>query len=413
MSADNASSTATATSATASPAIYDEMTQALAAGGPDAALEKLAAHLKSAFQYHDLFDVRLMQARLRAGLPVVWTKTMDELPEPGRTQVEDASIEACREVGKGLLSVGRVREAWMYLRPAGEKAFTAQALEEIVKEDESLAEDVIEIALNEGVNPRLGFQLMLNSYGLCNAVTTYDSQMPGRPKADRIAVASLLVEHIHNELLQNVKADINRQQGSMPAENTLKELVHDREWLFENDNYHTDSTHLAAIVRFAIVIDDPKLLRLAIDLTEYGKHLGASYHFPGDPPFIDVYPSHALYYRALVGENVDEAVAFFKAEAQQGLEDEEPGAIEAYIGLLARIGRVIEAFDEAARLQQSGKRGSDLAPTLQELADTSGDYNRLMEISKARGDLLGFAAGLASSKQAAGANGTISKPAAG
>lgn len=395
MSADNA------TAATASaPAIYDEMTKAMSDGGPDAALEKLAAHLKSAHQYHDLFDVRLMQARLRAGLPVVWNKTMDELPEPGRTQVEDASIEACREVGKGLLSVGRVREAWMYLRPAGEKSFTAQALADLVKEDESLAEDVIEIALNEGVNPRLGFEIMLNNYGLCNAVTTYDSQMPGRPKADRIAVAGLLVEHIHNELLQNVKADINRQQGSMPTENTLQELVRDREWLFDNDNYHTDSTHLAAIVRFAIVLDDPKLLRLAIDLTEYGKHLGASYHFPGDPPFIDVYPSHALYYRALIGENVDEAVAFFKAEAQQGLEDEEPGAIEAYIGLLARVGRVAEAFDEAARLQQSGKRGSDLAPTLQELADSSGDYGRLMDISKARGDLLGFAAGLASSKQA-------------
>lgn len=396
MSVDNAAASA----ATASTApIYDEMTQAMAAGGADAALERLAAHMKTAHQYHDLFDVRLMQARLRAGLPVIWTKTMDELPEPGRTAVEDASIEACREVGKGLLQVGRVREAWMYLRPAGEKAEVAKVLEELVKEDESLAEDVIEIALNEGVNPRLGFQLMLNSYGLCNAVTTYDSQMQSRPKADRIAVASLLVEHIHNELMHNVKEDIKRQQGSMPTETTLADLVRDREWLFENDNYHTDSTHLAAIVRFAIVLDDPKLLRLVIDLTEYGKHLGASYHFPGDPPFTDVYPHHALFYRALLGENVAEATAFFKKETE--MEDEEPAAVDVYIALLARTGRLNEALDEAARLQAPGKRtGGDLAPTIQELAQSAGDFTKLMSITKARGDLLGFAAGLTSTKPA-------------
>jgi len=397
MAVDNAA----ANPATSSSApIYDEMAQAMQTAGPDAALERLAAHLKSAHQYHDLFDVRLMQARLRAGLPTIWTKTMDELPEPGRTAVEDASIEACREVGRGLLSVGRVREAWMYLRPAGEKAEVAKALEELIKEDDSLAEDVIEIALNEGVNPRLGFQLMLNSYGLCNAVTTYDSQMQSRPKADRVAVASLLVEHIHSELLQNVKADIARQQGSAPTETTLADLVRDREWLFENDNYHTDSTHLAAIVRFATVLDDPKLLRLVVDLTEYGRRLGASYHFPGDIPFTDVYPHHALFFRALLGENVAAADEYFKAEAEKGVEDEEPAAIETWIALLSRTGRVDEALSEAARLQQAGKRGSDLAPTLQELAQSSGNYAKLMEITKSRGDLLGYAAGLTSTKPA-------------
>ncbi|MCE9607583.1 MAG: hypothetical protein K8U03_22065 [Planctomycetia bacterium] len=396
MSAEHA---ADATSA-ADPAIFDEMTKAMTAGGADAALERLAAHLKSAHQYHDLFDVRLMQARLKHGLPVIWSKTMDELPEPGRTAVEDASIEACREVGKGLLAVGRVREAWMYLRPTGEKAEVAAALESLVREDESLAEEVIDIALNEGVAPRLGFQLMLNSYGLCNAVTTYDSTMQGRPKGDRISVAGLLVEHIHDELLHNVKEDIKRQQGTAPTETTLADLVRDRQWLFENDNYHTDSTHLASIVRFAVVLDDPQLLRRAIDLTEYGKHLGASYQFPGDPPFTDAYPHHALFFHALLGEQVDEATKFFKAEAEQALEDQESAPIEVYLSLLARTGRLSEALDETARLQPPGKRQGDLAPTLQELAQSSGDYTRLMNISRARGDLLGFAAGLTNTKPA-------------
>ena len=381
----------------AAPSIYDELTQAMQSGGVDQALERLAAHFKSAHQYHDLFDVRLMQARRKAGQPIIWTKTMEDLPEPARTAVEDASLEACREVGHGLLSVGRVREAWMYLRPTGDKAAVARELEKLVQEDESLSEDVIDIALNEGVAPRLGFQLMLQNYGLCNCVTTFDSSMHQRPKADRVAVVGLLVDHIHDELLTNVRDDIARQQGTKPAEATLAELVREREWLFENDNYHTDATHLQSIVRFAIVLDDPALLRKAIDLCEYGRHLSQSYQFPGRSPFSDVYVDHARYFRAALGENVEEALAYFKAEAEAALDDQDKGPIEVYLSLLARTGRTAEAMDETARLLPAGKRQSDLAPSLQELAQLSGDYARLAKLSRDRGDLLAFAAALTSS----------------
>lgn len=383
---------------TSSPSIYDDLTQAMQAGGVDQALDKLAAHLKSAHQYHDLFDVRLMQARRKAGQPIIWTKTMEDLPEPARTQVEDASLEACREVGKGLLAVGRIREAWMYLRPTGEKAFVARELEALVQEDESLAEDVIDIALNEGVNPRLGFKLMLESYGLCNCVTTYDSSMHQRPKADRVAVVGLLVEFIHDELLTNVRDDIARQQGTQPAETTLADLVRDREWLFENDNYHTDATHLQAIVRFAVVLDDPTLIRKVLDLCAYGKHLSTSYQFPGRSPFNEVYQHHELYFRALLGEKVDEALAYFKEQAEAAAEEQDKAPVEVYLSLLARTGRTAEAMDATARMLPPGKRQTDLAPTLQELAQVSGDYDRLAKLSRDRGDLLAFAAALTSTK---------------
>jgi len=374
--------------------IYDQLSAAASTAGVDATLTKLAEFLRGSHQYHDLFDVRLMQARHKHGLPLIWTKTMDELPEPGRTKVEDASLEACREVGHGLLNVGRVREAWMYLRPTGEKAQTAQALEKLVSEDESLSEDVIDIALNEGVCPRLGFELMLKNYGLCNAITTYDSQMTGRPKADRREVAALLLRFIHEELLRNVQEDVARQQGTPASETTLADLVRDRDWLFEAENYHTDTTHLQSIVRFAVILDDPELIRLAFDLTQYGMKLGDSYQFPGRPPFIDVYPDHARFYGALLGENADEVVAFFKQQADDSTEDQDTTPVEVYLSLLSRLGRTGDAIEETARLQPPGKRQSDLAPSLQELAQQSGDYERLMKVSRARGDLLGFAAGL-------------------
>jgi hypothetical protein len=378
--------------------IYEELLAAQTSGDATATLEKLATYLREAHQYHDLFDVRLMQARHKQGLPIIWTKTLDQIPEPQRTAVEDASLEACREVGNAMLEVGRVREAWMYLRPAGNRAETAAALERLVREDESLAEDVIEIALNEGVAPRLGFELVLRNHGLCNAVTTFDSQLQGRPKEERREIAELLVRHIHEELLHGVRSDVARQQGTEPTETTLAELVRDREWLFDNDNYHVDATHLQSIVRFAVIVDDPEVLRLAIDLTEYGRRLGSAYQYPGRPPFEDTYVDHARYFKALLGEGVEETVAHFKQLAEAAADGQDSNPVEVYLSLLARTGRRSEAIEETARLLPPGRRMTDLAPSLQELAVMSGDYDRLMQVSRSRSDLLGFAAGLLSKK---------------
>jgi len=376
--------------------IYDELLKARESGDVEATLTRLADHLRENHQYHDLFDVRLMQARRKQGLPLIWTKTLEQIPEPQRTAVEDASLEACREIGAAMLDVGRVREAWMYLRPTGDKTEIAAKLEQLVKEDESLSEDVIDIALNEGLSPRLGFELMLNNYGLCNAITTFDQQMLGRPKDQRREVVQLLVRFIHAELMHALRGDVRQQQGSEPTETTLADLVRDRDWLFENDNYHVDATHLQSVVRFAVILDDAESLRLARDLTEYGRRLGPSYQYPGRAPFEDTYVQHALFFSALLGEQVDEAVAYFKSQADAALEEEDVNPIEVYVSLLARLGRTAEAIDETARLLKPGKRSSDLAPSLQELAQTSGDYDRLMKVSRERGDLLGFAAGLLS-----------------
>jgi hypothetical protein len=244
----------------------------------------------------------------------------------------------------------------------------------------------------------LGFNLMLKNYGLCNAITQFDQQMHGRPKDQRRDVVDLLVRFIHDELLTSVRDDVARQQGSAPKENTLAELVRDRDWLFENDNYHVDATHLQSIVRFAVILDDQETLRLARDLTEYGRRLGSSYQYPGRPPFEDTYVSHALFFSALLGEQVDVAVAFFKTQAEAAKDEEDVNPIEVYLSLLARLGRTAEAIDETARLLPPGKRASDLAPSLQELAQVSGDYDRLKKVSRDRGDLLGFAAALLSKK---------------
>ena len=82
----------------------------------DKLFEELARQLVDAGKFHELFDARLAQSRHRLGLPIDKAANLDDLPEPIRTNVEQAYLSACREVGQLLLERGRFQEGWMYLR---------------------------------------------------------------------------------------------------------------------------------------------------------------------------------------------------------------------------------------------------------------------------------------------------------
>jgi hypothetical protein len=285
----------------------------------------------------------------------------------------------------------------MYLRPVGDRAQMAEALARVPAEDHY--EEIIEIALHEGVDIELGFRLVLKHYGTCNAITLFESEISARPRAQRQPIAALLVRHLYEDLLANVRADIERQQGGQAPAGTLAELVANREWLFAEDNYHVDTTHLNAVVRFAHLVTDPDVVRLALGLTEYGRRLSPSYQFPGEEPFGDMYPASALWFAALLGERADEALEFFRAKALEYPVAEAGSApAEVFISLLARTGRTAEAMEAYAELLPPGTRTSGFAPSLVELAAQGGLYERLSDISRQRGDLIGFVAGLVEAK---------------
>jgi hypothetical protein len=374
--------------------LFDDLQAAAGRGGASAIFGRLIDHLLAQKQYHELFDARLMEARHKLGLPVIMTASLDSLDEPVRTRMEDAYLAACREVGGLLLAEGRVREAWMYLRPVGDRDAVAQALENIPRDTENF-EQIIEVALYEGASPRLGFEYVLAHYGTCNAITLFDAQMHGRPKADRQAVAGLLVRHLHDELLRNVRADIARREGAEPVATSLAELVASRAWLFENDNYHVDTTHLAAVVRFALACENADVLRTALDLTEYGRRLSRQYQFPGQEPFADTYPAHALFFQGLLGINSDAAVDYFRARAEQAQSAAgEAGPAEVLVALLARSGRARQAFDAAVEFVRPDMRVGGFAPSMLELAREAGCYDQLISACRERDDALGFTAGI-------------------
>lgn len=385
-----------------SESVFEGLQAEIAQGGIPAAFERLANQLREDERYHDLFDARLMQRRCELGLPAISSQSLDDLPEEHRLKVEDAYLEVCREVGTLLLDAGRIREAWMYLRPAGEKSKVSEALAKIEPDEENI-EEFIEVAVHEGVAPALGFGLVLEHYGTCNAITMFDAAIQTQSPQDRREVALCLVKHLHQELLENLKSEVAREEGTEPPETTVAELVADRDWLFLEDNYHIDTSHLQSVVRFARLLDDPTALRLALDLTEYGRRLSPHYQFQGDEPFAETYPAHAVYYKALLGEEVEEAVQYFRDKAQsKPVYEQGTGPAEVYIALLAQLGRYEEALNAMAELIPSGVELSGLAPSLLELGKKSGNFERLMEICQERGDVLGYAAGLVESKLAAG-----------
>jgi hypothetical protein len=300
-----------------------------------------------------------------------------------------------------LLDAGDLRGAWMYLRTAGETAAMRAALEK-AQPDEENTEAMIEIALYEGVHVARGFGLLLEQYGTCNAITTFESAMHGRRRDEQLLVAGMLVQWLHNELLENLLGTEFASGGERPAGDTaIRDLVAGHEDSFGEYTTHVDTSHLSSVVRFARIVEDPSILALALDLTEYGRRLHENFQHEGDPPFGDYYPSHGLFYAAQLGQRVDEAIEYFRRQAESAnVEVDTTAAVEVYIVLLARLGRWPEAVEAAASMLPPGIQTTGFAPSLLELSRSAGDYRRHSEVCRERSDLLSFAVGEMEARQA-------------
>tara|TARA_B100000809_G_C15127104_1_gene526739 strand:+ start:627 stop:1793 length:1167 start_codon:yes stop_codon:yes gene_type:complete len=373
---------------------FTQLENAFQQGGTQEVLQQLADQLLQDEKYHELFEARKMEVRHRLGLPLLYSDSGDELTDDQRDELEDGLISACREVGLALMKSGRLGEGWMYLRPAGEKTAAQHILAEAEVTSENM-DEFVEIALQEGVHPARGYQMVLENYGTCNSITMFESLGHQLPHADQKALAELLLRHVHSELLSSLTSDISSQQGEDPGQDTLQALVDGREWLFGEHSYHIDTTHLASTVRFSRCLADPEVLRLALDLTHYGRCLSEQFQYAGDEPFADIYLSHALFFQALLGENLEEALGHFLDRAENVSRDEfGTAAAEVYVDLLARVGQHEEAIEASKQLLPPGTHTMGHAPSLLELSEMAEDYQTLLSLSREAEDLLGFATGL-------------------
>lgn len=359
----------------------------------DEMFQQVARQLVELGQLDQLFDLRLMQRRHELGLPLGSDAALDELEDSVLSRLENAYLGACREVGQLFLEADRPREAWRYLRPAGEKKAVRRWLERAVPDDDG-ADELIELALYEGIDAERGYAWLLARRGTCNAVTELEAMRGGLSVKDQTACAAVLVRHMHAELLGNLRGHLERLGETVPNGDSISELLTNFPTLLSEGAFHIDTSHLATAVRFSRLLTKPALLEKAIELADYGSRLSADLQVPDEPPFEDLYRTHLLLFRASLGREVDAALDYFGGRARETASEElSTTAVEAYLVLLERTGHAQRALDEYAKLVSADRPLSPYAPTLLCLAKASGDWQCYFEICQLRNDVVGFAAG--------------------
>jgi hypothetical protein len=377
---------------------FDDLQQSLANQGPEAALELLCATLREKKEYGNLFYALLMKKRHELDVSPVPTEEAQSLPEPVQRAYEEGIREAGRLVGRLYLEEGNIPQAWMYFRMLGEPEPVAQALERYQFNEGEDCQPVIEIALQEGVLPRKGFDWFLERYGICSSITLVGSSTFPQPGLREYCIKGL-IRALYEQVRQRLVEEIVRRVGTEPTATRLPELMAGRDWLFEDGFYHVDTSHLAAVVQMSIELTPCAELDLARDLCAYGQRLCSQLQHPGYPPFEDQYVDYGIYLDILAGERTEQGLAHFHAKADNAdPQDAGTAPAEVLVKLLLRLNRPAEAL-AVARRHLVGKENSSSCPNVVELCRQANDYRTLAEIAREQGDPVHFMAGLLAAKR--------------
>lgn len=371
--------------------------EAVLGANPDSAFERIIQQFKRDKQYGSILKARLMQARLELGLPLIANPSISELPNDRQQRYQAAYIDAAREVGELFLGDGNIPDAWPYFRAIGEPKPIADALDAFEDEAESPESlerlgAIIDIAFQEGVHPRKGFELVLKHHGMCRAVTMFGAypRQSGREES-----LILLVRSLHGEIVENLKRAIAAVEGARPESDSILTLITGRDWLFENYAQYTDTSHLAALLRFCGELDDKPALTQSVEIAAYGCSLNEMFQYNDDPPFDRGFADRGLYLGALAGEDVDRAVAHFEARAAAcDLDREGSRPAEVLVHLLSRLGRHDEAIRAFRRYLIDAPPEHLSCPSLVQLCEMAGDLEQLKEVAQQQSDPVTYLAAL-------------------
>lgn len=377
--------------------LFSWIDEARRTGGADRTLEELVDRFKRDKQYGSVFNARLMKSRLDLGLPLTSHRAIADVPAHLQQRYQDAYLDAAREVGQLLLADGNIAGAWPYFRAVGNVKPVAQALETFNVDRAGSADDdehfgqVIQIAFYEGVNPQKGFELALQHYGICRAITMF-SAYPS--KSGRDESLRLLVRTLHAEIVENLKRTISAVEGTTPETDSIAQLLEGRAWLFDNNAQYTDSSHLAGLLRFTVDLEDETALRQAIEIAHYGSRLSPMFQYNDNPPFDRAYEDRGIYLRALIGKDVEHAIAHFEAKAAS-CDPEFDGTrpAEVLVELLCRLGRHRDAIRAFRQYLGNAVPDQLSCPTLPQLCEMAGDFEQLRTVAKEQSDPLSYLAG--------------------
>jgi hypothetical protein len=377
------------------PALYDSVREELAKAGPATAIDWLCGELRRHGDFGKLFYALLLKKRFAMGVTPIPTAASNELSTQQQEEYEGSVREACRTVGKLFLDANNIPAAYEYLRMIGEPGPVVEAIDRFTPGDETDVQPIIDIAFHHGLNPNRGFDLVLDRYGICSAITFLGGgfQASHGPEIRNHCIGRL-IRSMHDQLVERLKAEIERQQGFAPTANSISSLIEGRDWLFADDGYHIDISHLSSVAQMSIESTEASDLQMARELCAYGKHLAPTLQYPGQTPFDHTYEDVDRYLAVLLGKNVEEGLAHFKSKITADPEGPDALSAAVLVKLLMRIDRPREALEIAKEyLAQEDERQLP-CPGPFELAVKLKDYDAFAAAAQKRHDPVHFLAGL-------------------
>ncbi len=384
------------------PVLFDELQSVLKADGPEAALARLESRLREHKDYNELFYALLMKKRHQLGVVPVPTSPTQDIPEKHHADYEEAIRQAGREVGGLFLREGNIPQAWLYFRMLNEPEPIRAALATYQPAEEEDLQPLIQVAYYDGVAPRRGFDWVLERFGLCSAITTLGSQDLPHPLEDKQYCLARLVQTLYADLRDRLIGEIGRRE-ELPAEahsppgtlGVIRSLIEGRDWLFEEDIYHIDLSHLSSVVQMSIHLSAGPDLERSRELCAYGQKLTGRFVQPGEPPFEEFYKAYDRYLGVLSGKEVEEGIAYFRGQVEANpIEEAGTYPAEVLVNLLLKVNRPREALAAAVKYLAGAEVGRLSCPSIAELCQKTGDYQALVQVSREQGNPINFLAGL-------------------
>jgi hypothetical protein len=369
---------------------FDSIKSVFETQGASAGLDALLEHLRADGTPHAHFRALLLQKRYALGLPLINPGDLGSFPDHTRKAYEAYVEDVCRETGLAYLKDGKIIEAWRYFRTVGDRAPVREALEKL--DPAQATDEVLRIALDEGVHPRRGFELVLKRDGLCRTITLFDSASTVDLAVKRHA-AGIMAQQLYTELVIGVSKQIFDRFGEIPPETDLVDLIRHRPWLFENANTHADPTHISAVSRYGLLCETQPEQIMTLSINEYGKLLDKRFGAATDAPFEDGFLDHVKYARALLGENVDDAVDHFTAKLAGYDTSADPVTAEWIISLVFRVGqkkKALELWQKHLSETPPDLPGAFL-PSFYDLCTDAKEFGLLTETARAQGDVSAWA----------------------
>jgi hypothetical protein len=381
------------------PANLDQLQNTFQAQGPAAALDRLIADLKADKDYQGLFYALLMKKRHDLGLTPIATGNNTDVPADKLDAFEDGIRHASRTVGQLFLDDGKLSQAWAYFRMIGEPGPVKNVLESTTLKEDDDPQPFISIAFHEGVLPTKGFDWLLSRYGICNAITTVSAgEMPFGPDVKHYCVRKL-IHTLHRDLMERLKGEIQTKQGFAPTGASIPELIEGRDWLFADDYYHVDLSHLNAVIQMSSQLDTVTDLKLARELCKYGQKLSTRFGFQTDPPFENMYVDYDIFLSILIGDDVEKNLDHFRKKAADAdPETVGPYPAEVLVNLLLRIGRPAEALEISRKHLAANVEGRHTCPSFVELCQQTKNYQALADVAREQGNPINFTAALLANK---------------